>query len=714
MDAAFIWKLSKLGRIGSTRQRYDDDFADRLNYQYTSVLLFLFIGLIGIRQYVGTSSPSSPIFECVTSEGKPIQCWIPQEFTRGWEEYAENYCWVANTYFAALWKRLPLVPDRRASHLVYYQWAPIVLATQALLFYLPCLLWRVGMRNSGFSVHRVLQLASESNDLVPEVAQKTVHVMARYLETCIHRQRMYRQRYGGEKSRSSTKVRFQPSPLIEMQAPLNETSRAKDYIQPTSTITTVVTASPERTAPPAYKPLISTSTTAQSRKAPSLSMRTPMLQKFRKAPPPPPPSSILRDEEDFSKSTTAIHFSSSLDAGNLETGLSEYLIKSPPTYSTARSASTGSEKHNKKAVAGKKKQASTWPVCRWLLSRCHGGRNYRWRRKHPRSLHGCCSRESGNFLTTLYCLVKCLYVVNAVGQIYLMERFVGARVTFYGAAVLADLVRGRDWQQSGHFPRVTFCDMEAKKLGKNHVYTIQCVLPINMFLEKIYIFLWFWHIILTVITIGSLFGWLRRLFWRRSRLKFVRHYLKVVNALPPILDLRDRQRTRQFVEEYLTADAFFLIRIIGANSGDLLASELTNELWMGFLGRATVAPSLSLLPMPSTTPARLCPKHAACSCNYCYLGERSKPYGFGDGNKSEGRIFGVKYYPGDKSALRHKISPNILHHLQISPLYNDYRRCPCETTETPEAVAMETEKSLPGKIATESSNGNHNTSEDIV
>ncbi|VDD74101.1 unnamed protein product [Mesocestoides corti] len=52
MDAAFIWKLSKLGQIGSSRQRYDDDFSDRLNYQYTSVLFFLFIGLIGIRQYV--------------------------------------------------------------------------------------------------------------------------------------------------------------------------------------------------------------------------------------------------------------------------------------------------------------------------------------------------------------------------------------------------------------------------------------------------------------------------------------------------------------------------------------------------------------------------------------------------------------------------------------------------------------------------------------
>lgn len=53
MDAAFIWNLSKLGRIGSRRLQFDDDFADRLNYQYTSVLLFLFIGLIGVRQYVG-------------------------------------------------------------------------------------------------------------------------------------------------------------------------------------------------------------------------------------------------------------------------------------------------------------------------------------------------------------------------------------------------------------------------------------------------------------------------------------------------------------------------------------------------------------------------------------------------------------------------------------------------------------------------------------
>ena len=55
MDATFMWKLSKMGRIGSSRLRFDDDFSDRLNYQFSGVILFLFIGLIGIRQYVGES-----------------------------------------------------------------------------------------------------------------------------------------------------------------------------------------------------------------------------------------------------------------------------------------------------------------------------------------------------------------------------------------------------------------------------------------------------------------------------------------------------------------------------------------------------------------------------------------------------------------------------------------------------------------------------------
>lgn len=122
--------------------------------------------------------------------GKPIQCWTPQEFTRAWEEYAENYCWVASTYFIHLtryptsnilvsqsnfmpngyidtngqrvlqpYSIFPKFSKPKAGELPsdgrlisYYQWAPILLAVQSFLFYLPCLIWRLFAGQSGFQV----------------------------------------------------------------------------------------------------------------------------------------------------------------------------------------------------------------------------------------------------------------------------------------------------------------------------------------------------------------------------------------------------------------------------------------------------------------------------------------------------------------------------------------------------------------------------------
>ncbi|VDQ09284.1 unnamed protein product [Trichobilharzia regenti] len=80
-----------------------------------------------------------------------------------------------------------------------------------------------------------------------------------------------------------------------------------------------------------------------------------------------------------------------------------------------------------------------------------------------------CGKEQGNFLVTLYMFVKFSYLSNVIGQIYLMQYFIGTKYTMYGAQVLVDLVKGQEWHHSGHFPRVTFCDLEAKKLGKNHM-----------------------------------------------------------------------------------------------------------------------------------------------------------------------------------------------------------------------------------------------------
>ncbi len=73
-----------------------------------------------------------------------------------------------------------------------------------------------------------------------------------------------------------------------------------------------------------------------------------------------------------------------------------------------------------------------------------------------------CTRQTGASVTVLYLSVKLLYVVNVVGQIFLLNTFLGNSNSWYGLQVMNDLMHGREWQDSGNFPRVTLCDFEVK------------------------------------------------------------------------------------------------------------------------------------------------------------------------------------------------------------------------------------------------------------
>uniref|UniRef100_A0A0K0D440 Innexin n=1 Tax=Angiostrongylus cantonensis TaxID=6313 RepID=A0A0K0D440_ANGCA len=194
------------------------------------------------------------------------------------EQYTENYCWVQNTYFLPLHDYIPHnYAERENRQIGYYQWVPFVLALEALLFYVPTIVWRLLSWQSGIHVQSLVQMACDSRLLDLESRNRALQTIATNVEEALH------------------------------------------------------------------------------------------------------------------------------------------------------------VKHQ--VMSGNRLKLLNLIIC---------------------------TRSSGAAVTFLYISVKILYTVNIVGQIFLLNTFLGNRSKWYGLQVLNDLMNGREWEESGHFPRVTLCDFEVK------------------------------------------------------------------------------------------------------------------------------------------------------------------------------------------------------------------------------------------------------------
>ncbi len=219
------------------------------------------------------------------------------------------------------------------------------------------------------------------------------------------------------------------------------------------------------------------------------------------------------------------------------------------------------------------------------------------------SATGCCmtGKYLGNYLVVLYLTTKSMYIGISIFQIYLLGIILGSNFAFYGIQVLDRFFRGKikktffvfvnrktilihagvHWDiESRLFPKTTLCDFTIREYGHpklSHEYTVPCVLPLNLFNQQMFTFLYFWYAIVILLNIWDFFVWLyaitpqNRFDFIRKRLHSKKHTLTN--------DINDRRKILAFTNDYLEADGFFILTLIKDNSSDYVAAEIVHRLY---------------------------------------------------------------------------------------------------------------------------------------
>jgi innexin len=72
----------------------------------------------------------------------------------------------------------------------------------------------------------------------------------------------------------------------------------------------------------------------------------------------------------------------------------------------------------------------------------------------------CCKHHYGNYLVIIYFLVKLMWLVNSLAQLFLLNAFLGNEYYLFGFEVIEKLLKNQRWTENRHFPKVTYWYVE--------------------------------------------------------------------------------------------------------------------------------------------------------------------------------------------------------------------------------------------------------------
>ena len=168
--------------------------------------------------------------------------------------------------------------------------------------------------------------------------------------------------------------------------------------------------------------------------------------------------------------------------------------------------------------------------------------------------------NNGVYLTFSYLFVKICYVITIFAQIVSLNYWL--RDVHY--PVTHNILFGyHNWKLAERFPRMTLCKFQVYIYNDQQTQWVQCALPINIYIEKIYIGVWIWLWVLLALTIYGIFSYIFRILRRNSFLK----------------DRMGQEKDFQRLKNYLTVDGFLSLHLIKSNTNNFYVCSIISTLY---------------------------------------------------------------------------------------------------------------------------------------
>ena len=129
-----------------------------------------------------------------------------------------------------------------------------------------------------------------------------------------------------------------------------------------------------------------------------------------------------------------------------------------------------------------------------------------------------------------------------------------------------------------YFPRESACDFRIRANIDSlvHNYTVQCVLPINLYNEQLFTLLWAWLWLVAMANCYDFAIWCYRL-TPASRYEYVRSRIRFRYSESSV-----KRSLNSFVFDYLAFDGVFVLRIMSLSMSDCVTHEIVQTLWQNY------------------------------------------------------------------------------------------------------------------------------------